>query len=91
MNTRLLLLRYAKMETLQELALQAVSFPGKQAEMFLPAHHPIAKKRQALDYQQMMDKFRQEHQVKLRYVLPYIRKYRAFGKSLTLKKFVFLD
>ena len=60
----MLLLRYVKMETLQELALKAVPFPGKQAEMFLPPHHPIAKKLQALDYQQMGNKFRQEHGVK---------------------------
>ena len=61
----MLLLRYAKMETLQELlALKAVPFPGKQAKMFLPPHHPIAKKLQALDYQQMRNKFRQEHRVK---------------------------
>ena len=70
----MLLLRYAKMETLQELALKAVPFPGKQAEMFLPPHHPIAKKVLALDYQQMRNKFRQEHRVKFRYVFPYIRK-----------------
>ena len=56
----LLLLRYAKMSTLQELALQAVPFPGKQAEKYLPAHHRIAKELQPLDYRQMRDKF-QEH------------------------------
>ena len=70
----MLLLRYAKMETLQELALKAVPFPGKQAEMFLPPHHPITKKLHALDYQPMRYKFRQEHRVKFRHVLPYIRK-----------------
>ena len=53
------------METLQELlALKTVPFPAKQAEMFLPPHHPIAKKLQALDYQQMGNKFRHEHRVK---------------------------
>ena len=67
----LLLLHYAKMRTLQELALQAVPFPGKQAEKYLPAHHPIAKELQPLDYKQTRDKFR-EHRVKFRYVLPYI-------------------
>ena len=66
----LLLLRYAMMRTLQELALQAVPFPGKQAEKYLPAHHPIAKELQPLDYKQMRDKFR-EHRVKFRCVLPY--------------------
>ena len=61
------------MKALQELALQAVPFLGKQAEMFLTAHYPIAKKLQALDYKQMRDKFREEHRVKFRCVLPYIR------------------
>ena len=41
--------------------------------MYLPAHHPIAKELQALDYKQMRDKFQEEHRVKFRYVLPYIR------------------
>ena len=69
----MLLLRLAKIRTIQELALQAVPFPGKQAEMYLPAHHPIAKELQALDYKQMRDEFQEEHRVKFRYVLPYIR------------------
>ena len=41
--------------------------------MYLPAHHPIAKELQALDYKQMRDEFQEEHRVKFRYVLPYIR------------------
>ena len=40
---------------------------GKQAEMYLPAHHPIAKELQALDYTQMREKFQEEHRVKFRY------------------------
>ena len=41
--------------------------------MYLPAHHPIAKELQALDYKQMRDEFQEEHRVKFRYVLPHIR------------------
>ena len=59
--------------------------------MYLPAHHPIAKELQALDYKQMRDEFQEEHRVKFRYVLPYIRILLHIGKSLSLKKFMFLD
>ena len=56
--------------------------------MYLPAHHPIAKELQALDYTQMREKFQEEHRVKFRYATLHKNINAHLANRLPLKMFL---
>ena len=54
------------MMSLQELSLKAVPHPGEQARKFLPPWHTV---RIGLEFNEMIDRFREEHKLRFWYVL----------------------
>ena len=56
------------METLQDLAVQAVPNPALMARTFLVPWHPLALKLEAHDYEEQRNKFREQRRIHFRYV-----------------------
>ena len=71
------------MKTLQELALQAVPNPALMARTFLVPWHPPAKQLEARDYEEQLNKFRQHHRIKFRYVVKEFRFIKAWYAAKT--------
>lgn len=57
-----------KMKTLQELALKAVPKPGGQAREFLPSSHTVRIALDNREYDEMHEKYKEEHKLRFRYV-----------------------
>ena len=58
---------------LQELSLKAVPHPGEQARKFLPPWHTVRIALEEREFNEMRDRFREEHKLRFRYVLIELR------------------
>ena len=57
------------MMSLQELSLKAVPHPGEQARTFLPPWHTVRIALEQREFNERIDRFREEHKLRFRYVL----------------------
>ena len=57
------------MMSLQELSLKAVPHPGQQARKFLPPWHTVRIGLEEREFNEMIDRFREEHKLRFWYVL----------------------
>ena len=57
------------MMSLQELSLKAVPHPGEQARKFLPSWHTVRIALEEREFNERIDRFREEHKLRFRYVL----------------------
>ena len=55
--------------SLQELSLKAVPHPGEQARKFLPPWHTVRIALEEREFNERIDRFREGHKVRFRYVL----------------------
>ena len=55
--------------SLQELSLKAVPHPGEQAREFLPPGHTVRIALEEREFNERIDRFREEHKLRFRYVL----------------------
>ena len=55
--------------SLQELSLKAVLHPGEQARKFLPPWHTVRIALEEREFNERIDRFREEHKLRFRYVL----------------------
>ena len=57
------------MMSLQELSLKAVPHPGEQARKFLPPWHTVRIALEEREFNERIDRFREAHKLRFRYVL----------------------
>ena len=57
------------MMSLQELSLKAVPHPGEQARKFLPPWHTVHIALEQREFNERIDRFREEYKVRFRYIL----------------------
>ena len=57
------------MMSLQELSLKAVPHPGEQARKFLPPWHTVRIGMEEQEFNEMIDRFREEHKLRFWYIL----------------------
>ena len=57
------------MMSLQELSLKAVPHPGEQARKFLPLWHTVRIGLEEQEFNEMIDRFREEHKLRFWYIL----------------------
>ena len=69
------------MMSLQELSLKAVPNPGEQARKVLPPWHMVRIALEEQEFNEMRDRFREEHKLRFRYVLIELR---VFNRRLKL-------
>ena len=55
--------------SLQELSLKAVPHPGEQARKFLPPWHTVRIALEEREFNERIDRFREAHKLRFRYVL----------------------
>ena len=55
--------------SLQELSLKAVLHPGEQARKFLPPWHTVRIALEEREFNERIDRFREGHKLRFRYVL----------------------
>ena len=58
---------------LQELSLNAVPNQGEQSKKFLPTWHMVRIALEEREFNEMRDRFREEHKLRFRYVLIELR------------------
>ena len=57
------------MNSLQELSLRGLQNPGQEARKYLPPWHAVRKALEERENSQMRAKYRQEHKIKLLYLM----------------------